>query len=258
MPIDEPSVARRHSRLILLSVCIGQSIVGLDQRALTVVLPTLTTTFHTPFTTIQWTILVYDLVLIGLIITMGRLGDLFGRRRFYSAGFVIFLIASGLCGLSQTVGQLIFFRAVQALGGAMIAANGRAIVSVNLPHEERGRAVGLTSTAFHIGFLTGPSLGGFLIDSIGWRWIFLHQLAAKPVRRISRLESRARTRSHERVSIDVRGAVLLLLTNGLFIYAIDQLPRVGWRHPIFLWTFSLSIIACCFCCAPKPKRQRRS
>jgi len=70
MPVDEAHIARRHSRLILLSVCMGQTIVGLDQRALTVVLPTLTTTFHTPFTTIQWTILVYDLVLVGLIITM--------------------------------------------------------------------------------------------------------------------------------------------------------------------------------------------
>ncbi|MGH7873019.1 MAG: MFS transporter [Candidatus Binatia bacterium] len=243
MPIDEPSVARRHSRLILLSVCIGQSIVGLDQRALTVVLPTLTTTFHTPFTTIQWTILVYDLVLIGLIITMGRLGDLFGRRRFYSAGFVIFLIASGLCGLSQTVGQLIFFRAVQALGGSMIAANGRAIVSVNLPHEERGRALGLTSTAFHIGFLTGPSLGGFLIDSIGWRWIFYINLPLSLCGAYLAWKVVPETRSHEKVSIDVRGAVLLLLTNGLFIYAIDQLPRGGWRDPVFLWTFSLSIIA---------------
>ena len=83
----EPAKPRRTSRLILLSVCIGQTIVGLDQRAITVALPTLTTTFHTAFTTIQWTILVYDLVLIGLIITMGRLGDLFGRRRFYSLGF---------------------------------------------------------------------------------------------------------------------------------------------------------------------------
>ncbi len=109
------------------------------------------------FTTIQWTIFVYDLVLIGLIITMGRLGDLFGRRRFYSMGFLIFVAASAICGLSQSAGQLIFFRALQALGGSMIAANGRAIVSVNLPPEDRGRALGLTSTAFHIGFLTGPS-----------------------------------------------------------------------------------------------------
>jgi MFS family permease len=79
---DEIAVSRRSARLILLSVCIGQTIVGVDQRAITVALPTLTETFHTAFTTIQWIVLVYDLVLIGLIITMGRLGDLYGRRRF--------------------------------------------------------------------------------------------------------------------------------------------------------------------------------
>ncbi len=140
---DEEIQTKRASRLILLSVCIGQIIVGLDLRAITVALPTLTTSFHSEFTTIQWTILVYDLVLIGLIITMGRLGDLFGRRKFYSLGFVIFVIASALCGVAQTTGQLIFFRAIQAIGGSMIAANGRAIVSVNLPQAERGRALGL-------------------------------------------------------------------------------------------------------------------
>jgi MFS family permease len=127
MQLDEQQKERRRSRLILLSVCIGQTIVGLDQRAITVALPTLTTTFHTAFTTIQWIVLIYDLVLVGLIITMGRLGDLFGRRRFYSLGFLIFVIASAVCGLTQTTGQLIFFRAIQALGGAMIAANGRAM-----------------------------------------------------------------------------------------------------------------------------------
>src|SRR5262245_3282328 len=239
----EARMPRRSSRLILLSVCIGQIIVGLDQRAITVALPTLTTTFHAAFTTIQWTILVYDLVLIGLIITMGRLGDLFGRRRFYSLGFVIFMIASALCGLSQTASQLIFFRAVQALGGSMIAANGRAIVSVNLPPEERGRALGLTSTAFHIGFLLGPSLGGFLIDTIGWRWIFYINLPFSLYGAYLAWKVIPETRTKETTAIDIPGGLLLLLTNSLFIYAIDQLPRVGWNHPTFLLTFSLSIIA---------------
>jgi len=237
----------RASNLILLSVCLGQALVGLDQRAITVALPTLAKTFAAPFTTIQWTILVYDLVLIGLIITMGRLGDLFGRRRFYTLGFLIFVTASAICGLSQTTGQLIFFRAVQALGGSMIAANGRAIVSVNLPLEERGRALGLTSTAFHIGFLTGPSLGGFLIDSIGWRWIFYINLpfsltgaylAWKVVPETRMLGNSDKLRN----VIDIPGALLLLLTNGLFIYAIDQLPRVGWRHPMFFVTFALALL----------------
>jgi EmrB/QacA subfamily drug resistance transporter len=239
--------SRKHtSRLILLSVCIGQVIVGLDLRAITVALPTLTSSFRSEFTTIQWTILIYDLILIGLIITMGRLGDLFGRRRLYSAGFLIFVTGSALCGLAQSTGQLIFFRAVQAIGGSMIAANGRAIVSVNLPQEDRGRALGLTSTAFHIGFLTGPSLGGFLIDTIGWRWIFYINMPFSLWGAYLAWKIVPETRARERFNIDLPGALLLLVTNGLFIYAIDQLPRVGWRHPMFLVTLALSLVSLAF------------
>ena len=238
--------SKRASRLILLSVCLGQALVGLDQRALTVALPTLTTTFNTAFTTIQWTILVYDLVLIGLIITMGRLGDMFGRRRFYSLGFLIFVTASAICGMTQTTGQLIFFRAVQAIGGSMIAANGRAIVSVNLPAEERGRALGLTSTAFHIGFLIGPALGGFLIDGLGWRWIFYINMPFSLAGAYLAWKVVPETRMHGKTSVDFAGALLLLLTNGLFIYAIDQLPRVGWRHPAFFLTLTLAAVALVF------------
>jgi EmrB/QacA subfamily drug resistance transporter len=237
---------KRTSNLILLSVCIGQTIVGLDQRAILVALPTLTKTFHTALTTVQWTVLIYDLILIGLIITMGRLGDLFGRRRFYSLGFLIFVVASAVCGLSQTPGQLIFFRAVQAIGGSMIAANGRAIVSVALPREERGKALGLTSTAFHVGFLTGPSLGGFLIDTIGWRWIFYINMPFSLWGAYLAWKIIPETRAKEKISIDIPGALLLLVSNGLFIYAIDQLPRLGWRHPTFLLILSLSVVALAF------------
>ena len=246
MQPDEPKKTRWTLRLILLNVCIGQTVVGLDQRAITVALPTLTETFQTAFTTIQWTVLVYDLVLIGLIITMGRLGDLFGRRRFYSAGFMVFVAGSALCGMSQTVGQMIFFRAIQAVGGAMIAANGRAIVSVALPREERGRALGLTSTAFHIGFLTGPALGGFLIDTIGWRWIFYINLPIALWGAYLAWKIIPESKTEGKVSVDIAGALLLLVTNGLFIYAIDLLPRLGWRHPTFVLTLALSLIAMTF------------
>ncbi|MEX0804239.1 MAG: MFS transporter [Candidatus Binatia bacterium] len=246
MQPDDPKKTRWTLRLILLNVCLGQTVVGLDQRAITVALPTLTETFHTAFTTIQWTILIYDLILIGLIITMGRLGDLFGRRRFYSVGFMVFILGSALCGLSQTAGQMIFFRAIQAIGGAMIAANGRAIVSVALPREERGRALGLTSTAFHIGFLTGPSLGGFLIDSVGWRWIFYINLPIALWGAYLAWKIIPDTKTEGKLSVDIPGALLLLVTNGLFIYAIDLLPRLGWRHPTFLLTLLLSLVAMVF------------
>ena len=171
-PTHDTGNAPKKLALILMNVCIGQFIVGLDQRALLVALPTLTETFHTTLTTIQWTILIYDLTLIGLVITVGRLGDLFGRRRIYTSGFLIFILGSALCGLSQSPAQLIIFRALQSIGGSMISANGRAIASVAFPSQQRGKALGFVSMAFHVGFLTGPTLGGFLIDTVGWRWIF--------------------------------------------------------------------------------------
>ena len=231
-------------RLILLNVCIGQAIVGLDQRALLVALPTLTKSFHAAFTNIQWTILIYDLILIGLVITMGRLGDLFGRRRFYSLGFLLFVIGSALCGIAQSAAQLILFRALQAIGGSMISANGRAIASIAFPHEERGKALGFASMAFHIGFLTGPSLGGFLIDTVGWRWIFYVNVPIGIWGAYLAWKIIAETRVEgEPVSVDFLGAGFLLLTNCLFIYAIDQLPRLGWHHPTVLLILSLSLIA---------------
>ena len=135
---------------------------------------------------------------------------------------------------------------MQAIGGSIIAANGRAIVSVNLPQDDRGRALGLTSTAFHIGFLTGPSLGGFLIDSIGWRWIFYINMPFSIWGAYLAWKVVPESKARENIAVDISGAILLLLTNGLFIYAIDQLPRVGWRHPAFLISLALSMVGLSF------------
>src|SRR5258706_5859126 len=218
--------------------------VGLDSRALLVALPTLTETFHTNLTTIQWTVLIYDLILVGLVITMGRLGHLLGRRRIYTAGFLIFILASALCGICQSPAQLIAFRALQSMGGSMIIAIGRAIASLAFPQNERGKALGVISMAFHVGFRAGPTLGGFLIDAVGWRCIFYISLPIGLYGAYLAWKIMEETReSAGKASTDVPGAVPILLANSSFIYAIARLRPLGWSHPVFLLTLSTAVVA---------------
>ncbi|MGH7829015.1 MAG: MFS transporter [Candidatus Binatia bacterium] len=232
MTATESAGGRRQSpRLVLFNVCLGLFMTALNHRALFVSLPTLTRLFQTDLTTIQWALLVYDLTMIGLVLTLGRMGDLLGRKRIYLGGFLLFAVGSALCGLSQSVGQLITFRILQGIGGSMLTASARAIVSVAFPVEERGKAIGLTSMAFHVGFLTGPTLGGFLVDTVGWRWNFYLNI---PIAIFGALlgwrvlqEEKEETR---RIKIDMQGAVLLLLANISFLYAMNQIPHLGLHH----------------------------
>src|SRR5207244_10719632 len=105
---------------------------------------------------------------------------------------------------------------------------------------------GISSPSFPFGFLTGPSAGGFLIDTVGWRCIVYLNMPLSRWRAYLLCKIIPETRAKEKVSIDIPGALLLLVSNGLFIYAIDQLPRLGWRHPTFLLILSLSVVALAF------------
>jgi EmrB/QacA subfamily drug resistance transporter len=243
MPEADIAVEQRsHARRVLWQVSFGLVLVAINHRAIQVALPTLTHVFHTDLSFIQWVLLVYDLAVIGLVLTLGRLGDLFGRKWIYVFGFVVFVLASFLCGIAQNSGQLIAFRALQGIGGAMIMANGRALVTVNVPVSERGKALGLTSMAFHVGYIAGPTLGGFIIDALGWRWIFHMTI---PIGIASAYFGwkvlRERARSETKIKVDSAGAGLLLLANTSFIYALNQLPHLGWRNPLVLVCFLASL-----------------
>lgn len=235
---------RRYSRLVLYQVSLGLVLVAINHRAIQVALPTLTHVFHTDLSFIQWVLLVYDLAVIGLVLTLGRLGDLFGRKWIYIVGFVVFVAGSALCGMAQSPAQMIAFRVIQGIGGAMIMANGRALVTVNSPPSERGKALGFTSMAFHVGYITGPTLGGFVIDAAGWRWIFFLTIpigiaCAYFGWRI--LKERAP--SDEPIKVDVAGAAYLLLTNICFIYALNQLPHRGSGDAVVVAFFVVAAVA---------------
>ncbi|MSP40969.1 MAG: MFS transporter [Deltaproteobacteria bacterium] len=162
----------RLQRLALFNVCLGQFMSAVDSRSVIVALPTISLHFGLSLAVVQWIPLAYQLTIVGLVLSMARLGDRLGRKKVYAAGFLLLAIGSTACGLSGYFWLLILFRIVEAAGGAMILANGRSIASTLYANEGRGRALGMMSMAFHVGYIAGPSLGGFLVDTVGWRWTF--------------------------------------------------------------------------------------
>lgn len=169
---DTTTVDDRRKWAVLASVGMGVFLATIDGTIVSVALPTLVEQLQTDLPTVQWITLAYLLVVTVLLLGMGRLGDMVGKKRPYMIGMVLFGASSALCGLAPNVGVLIAFRVVQAVGAAAMQALGTAIVTEAFPPTERGRALGISGLLVSAGILTGPVLGGVLIDSVGWRAIF--------------------------------------------------------------------------------------
>jgi EmrB/QacA subfamily drug resistance transporter len=150
----------------------GIFLATIDGSIVNVALPTLSTALGADFATVQWVVLSYLLTITTLLAVVGRLADMYGRKRLYNSGFVVFTIGSLLCGLSPSVGWLIGFRVLQGVGAALILALGLALVTEAFPPQERGRALGIAGSIVSIGIVTGPTLGGVIIENLSWHWIF--------------------------------------------------------------------------------------
>ena len=231
--------------LALINVCLGQFIIAVDARSINVALPTLSVYFDTSMDIVQWILLAYQLTVIGLVLNLGRLGDMVGRKKIYNLGFVIFMFGTALCALATSMTQMILFRVVEAIGGAMVLANGRVIASAVFGSEKRGQALGISSMAFHLGYIVGPSLGGFLIDTLGWRWIFFVNLPAALIGAVMAwrvLQETAAKRS--RYSIDPLGMTTLLLTAVSLILGLHETTRSGFGLlPVSLFFLSVLSLA---------------
>lgn len=159
--------------LVLTAVSMSIFLATIDASIVNLALETLERELDTSFALVQWVVLAYLLTITGLVLIFARLGDMLGKKRLYLTGFIIFTSGSALCGLAPGVEWLIAFRVVQALGGSMLQALGTAILTEGFPPNERGKALGFGGTMVSLGIALGPSLGGILIDTLGWRSIFL-------------------------------------------------------------------------------------
>jgi EmrB/QacA subfamily drug resistance transporter len=166
-------VDRGGGRWLLAATILGSSLAFIDGTVVNVALPALQADLHATLADVQWVIESYSLTLASLLLTGGALGDLRGRRRVFVAGVALFAAAAVWCGLSRTIHELIVARAVQGVGAALLVPGSLALISASFPSATRGRAIGTWSAFTAITTALGPVLGGWLVEHLSWRWVFL-------------------------------------------------------------------------------------
>jgi MFS family permease len=223
-PLIETQPTDRLRRLTLVNSVIGISIAGISTRVFMISVPTLATALDTDILGISWALIIYQMAGIGLGVVSGRLGDIYGHHLLYGFGMATMAAGSLLCGLSQDVLQLILFRFVQGVGGAMIQSSGRTLAFRAMPQGSEGKAQGLMAMSHQFGFFVGPPLGGLIIDWIHWRGIFfLLFLPSLVGMALSAVTRRAAPVSAVRLQvIDYRGALLFLGLSILITIFLDQ------------------------------------
>ncbi len=171
---DDAMRPRSHRRpwLVFSVLCLGFFMVLLDTTIVNIALPAVTTGLHATLDQVLWIVNAYTLVYAGLLITGGRLGDLFGPRRLFLVGIAVFTAASAGCGLAQSPAQLITARALQGIGGALATPQTLAVITITFPVDRRGGAYGIWGAVAGLATVAGPVAGGWLVTGLGWRWIF--------------------------------------------------------------------------------------
>jgi EmrB/QacA subfamily drug resistance transporter len=227
---------------VLAAVGMGVFLATIDGSIVNIALPTLVEAFDTNFPSVQWVVLAYLLTITTLMLSVGRLADMIGKKSIYASGFVIFTLGSALCGISPSVYWLIAFRVFQAVGAAMIMALGTAIVTEAFPPQERGKALGITGSIVSVGIVIGPTIGGLLIQSLSWNWIFYVNLPVGilGIWMVMRYVPAIRPASRQR--FDILGALTLFASLLCLLLALTNGQERGFTSLPILIMFALSAI----------------
>lgn len=226
----------------MLGICLGTLTFALDAGIVNIALPVLVQVFDTSLANIQLVAVSYLLVLCALALGAGRLGDMFGKKRLYLTGLFIFTLSSLLCSLASSAAALIAFRILQGLGAAFLSALGAAIVTEIFPDSQRGQALGIIGAVLSVGIATGPSVGGLLLASLGWRSIFWTNI---PMGILSAcivywvVPQSVCTQSDQR--FDWRGTGLAIALLAAFILGMTQGQGKGFSSPITLGLLAAAI-----------------
>src|ERR1051326_2618179 len=231
-PVTVTGVSMRKYRgnpwAVLIVVSLGFFMTLLDLTIVNIAIPDMITQLKASLDDALWVINAYALVLSVLVITSGRLGDLFGQRRLFNIGIVIFTAASAACGLSPGPGWLIAFRAVQGLGAAVLMPQTLAILTMVFPAERRGAAFGVWGAVAGVATIAGPTLGGLLVTAFDWRWIFYVNLPIGVVVLALSAVIVPDLRTGRRHRLDIPGVILASLSLVAICYGLVEGQRYSW------------------------------
>ncbi|HAY21542.1 MFS transporter [Desulfobacca acetoxidans] len=229
---------------MLFTVSMGAFMATLDTSIVNVALPHITQDLETSLAAISWVMMAYLISTASLLFISGRLGDMLAPGRLFLAGVIIFGLASAACGISRNAGGLVFFRAIQGMGGALMLGLAPKIITTIFDEGERGFALGLYSTAFASGISIGAPLGGFITSAFGWPYVFFLNLPICGAvflvgsHRLNALPSAATWRRH---ALDWPGGLLLMISISLLTWALTQVRSQGWLAGRTLTTLGAAV-----------------
>ncbi|MGC8631558.1 MAG: MFS transporter [Thermoprotei archaeon] len=208
---------------------LGTLMSAIDSTIVILGIPLIMQSIHANLIEMAWVIMGYILMSTSLVLAIGRIGDNYGRIKVYEMGFLVFTLGSALSGLSFNGAELVTFRFVQGIGGAMMIGNSWALISEAFPENERGKAFGINSIAWGVGGVVAPIIGGVIITYLGWRYIFYVNV---PIGLFAVLWARFRLKGFVEVkkkeTFDILGAALFTIFISLLLIAITMSIGVGW------------------------------
>jgi EmrB/QacA subfamily drug resistance transporter len=232
----------REKVLVLLTMCFALAMAMLDNTVVNIALPTIQRELSATVTDLQWIIDGYVMAFASLLLTGGILGDRYGRKRMFLTGLVTFTLASLACGLAASGTQLIAARAVQGVGAALLMPGTLSILTVTFPPEERSRAIGLWAGVSGLALALGPTLGGWIVEHVGWPAVFFLNVPIGVVAFAIASRTVRESRSAETRRLDLVG--LGLGTAGMFslTYGLIEANQRGWGDPLIVGALAAAVV----------------
>ena len=222
-----------------LAIGIFASVV--DHGSVNVALPTIASEFQTDLPTIQWVVIIYALTIAALLLPMGRLSDLVGRKKIYITGMVVLAAGAVLSGLSPALEMMFPSRVLQGVGSAMTQGTGMAIITAAFPANEKGRAIGLFMTMVGVGAVAGPAIGGLVVDAFGWRVVFFLTLPLEAIGVVATVWVMRGWSEAQEISgtrFDWWGAALSTGVLIALMVAMTTGNKAGWTSPPIIAAFA--------------------